>query len=61
MSVLVVAEHINGGVRDVTRELVTAATELGGPVTVAVIAGEPAPLADQVNVAGVDEIVTVAA
>ncbi len=61
MSVLVVAEHINGGVRDVTRELVTAAAELGGPVAVAVIAGDPTPLVDQVNVAGVDEIVTVAA
>jgi electron transfer flavoprotein alpha subunit len=61
MSVLVIAEHINGAVRDVTRELVTAATELGGPVAVAVIAADPAPLVDQVNLQGVDEIVTVAA
>ena len=36
MSVLVVAEHIRGQVRDVTRELITAGRELG-PVTVAVI------------------------
>jgi electron transfer flavoprotein alpha subunit len=57
--VLVVAEHLQGQVRDVTRELVTAAGALGGPVAVAVIAAEPAALADQVNVAGVDEIVTV--
>jgi electron transfer flavoprotein alpha subunit len=61
MSVVVVAEHIDGQIRDVTLELVTAATELGGPVTVAVIAADPGPLAAQVNVPGVDEIVTVAA
>jgi electron transfer flavoprotein alpha subunit len=59
--VLVIAEHIQGQVRDVTLELVTAAGELGGPVVVAVVAADPAPLAEQVNVAGVDEIVTVAA
>jgi electron transfer flavoprotein alpha subunit len=60
MSVLVVAEHINGTVRDVTRELVSAATEIGSPVTVVVIAADPGSLADQVNVPGVDELVTVA-
>jgi electron transfer flavoprotein alpha subunit len=59
--VLVVAEHIQGRVRDVTLELVTAARELGGPVAVAVVAADPGSLAEQVNVAGVDEIVTVAA
>ena len=56
--ILVVAEHVRGQVRDVTFELVTAARELGGPVTVAVIARDPARL--DVNVAGVDEIVNVA-
>jgi electron transfer flavoprotein alpha subunit len=61
MSVLAVAEHIGGQVRDVTKELVTAAGELGGPVTMAVIAGDPAALAEQANVPGLDEIVTVAA
>jgi electron transfer flavoprotein alpha subunit len=61
MSTLVVAEHLQGQLRDVTRELVTAARELGGAVTVAVIAGDPAALAEQANVAGVDEVVTVAA
>ena len=60
MSVLVIAEHLRGQVRDVTRELLTAGRELGGPVAVAVIAKDPARLSDQVNVAGVDEIVTVA-
>src|SRR5262245_19862967 len=60
MTVLVVAEHLGGAIRDVTRELVTAATELGGPVTVAVIAADPGPLATTLNLPGVDEIVTVA-
>lgn len=61
MSVLVIAEHLQGAVRDVTKELVTAGRELGGPVTVAVIAADPSGLVEQVNVAGVDEIVTVQA
>ena len=58
MSVLVVAEHIRGQVRDVTRELITAGRGLG-PVTVAVIARDPAALVDAVNIEGVEEIVTV--
>ena len=60
MSVLVVAEHLRGAVRDVTHELVTAGRELG-PVTVALIARDPEPLVAAVDVDGVDEIVTVAA
>jgi electron transfer flavoprotein alpha subunit len=58
---LVVAEHVAGRLRDVTRELVTAAQDLPRPVTVAVIAGNPAPLVDSVDLEGVDEIVAVAA
>jgi electron transfer flavoprotein alpha subunit len=58
MSVLVVAEHLRGQVRDVTRELITAGRELG-PVTVAVIGQDPASLVESVNVDGVAEIVTV--
>jgi electron transfer flavoprotein alpha subunit len=58
MSVLVVAEHLRGQVRDVTRELITAGRELG-PVTVAVIGRDPAALVDAVNLEGVEEIVTV--
>lgn len=58
MSVLVVAEHVQGQVRDVTRELVTAGRDLG-PVTVAVIGRDPAALVDAVNVEGVAEIITV--
>jgi electron transfer flavoprotein alpha subunit len=59
MSVLVVAEHIRGELRPVTLELISAAKSLGGPVAVAVIAKNPAALADAVNVEGVDEILTV--
>jgi electron transfer flavoprotein alpha subunit len=58
MSVLVVAEHLRGQVRDVTRELIAAGRELG-PVTVAVIGSDPTALVDAVNVEGVEEIVTV--
>ena len=46
-----------GQLRDVTRECVSAAAELGGPVVVGVIASDPTALASQANVAGVDEIV----
>jgi electron transfer flavoprotein alpha subunit len=60
MSVLVVAEHLRGEVRDVTRELVTAGRALG-PVTVAIIARDPEPLVGAVDIEGVDEIVTIAA
>jgi electron transfer flavoprotein alpha subunit len=59
MSVLVVAEHLRGELRPVTLELVSAANELEGPVTVAVIAADPAGLADSARVEGVDEIVAV--
>ncbi len=58
MSVLVVAEHIRGQVRDVTRELVTAGRTLGA-VTVAVIGHDPTALVEAVDVDGVAEIVTV--
>ena len=58
MSVLVIAEHLRGQVRDVTRELITAGRALG-PVTVAVIGQDPTSLVDAVNIDGVAEIVTV--
>jgi electron transfer flavoprotein alpha subunit len=57
MSVLVVAEHLQGRVRDVTFELVSAARELGGPVAVAVIAADPS--SPDVAREGVDEVVHV--
>ena len=57
MSVLVVAEHVQGSLRDVTYELVSAARTLGEPVTVAVIASEPS--AFDLTRDGVDEVVHV--
>jgi len=54
MSVLVVAEHLQGRVRDVTYELISAAHALGGPVTVAVIGAQL-----DVSREGVDEVVHV--
>jgi electron transfer flavoprotein alpha subunit len=58
MSVLVVAEHRRGAVRDVTRELVSAGRALG-PVTVALLARDPDALVGEVDLEGVAEIVTV--
>jgi electron transfer flavoprotein alpha subunit len=54
VSVLVVAEHLQGRVRDVTYELISAAHALGGPVTVAVVGGRL-----DVSREGVDEVVHV--
>ncbi|MEA2418036.1 MAG: electron transfer flavoprotein alpha subunit [Thermoleophilaceae bacterium] len=59
MSVLIVAEHLRGEVRDVTRELIAAGREIGGPVAVVVIAKDPAAMVDAVNLDGVDEVITV--
>ena len=60
MSVLVVAEHLQGELRPVTLELISAAKELEGPVAIAVIAKDPAAFSDAVKVDGVDEIIAVA-
>jgi electron transfer flavoprotein alpha subunit len=57
VSVLVIAEQLRGQLRDVTRELVTAAQELEGPVALAIIAHDPARI--DAGIAGVDEIVQV--
>jgi electron transfer flavoprotein alpha subunit len=54
MSVLVIAEQLQGRVRDVTYEMISAARELGGPVTVAAIGGNL-----DLSREGVDEIVRV--
>jgi electron transfer flavoprotein alpha subunit len=56
---LVVAEQLRGEIRPITLELIAAAKELGGPVEVALIAKDPAALADLVDVEGVNEILTV--
>lgn len=57
MSVLVVAEHVRGRVREITYELITAGRALGGPVAVLVIGRDPAAL--DLNRAGVDELIQV--
>lgn len=56
---LVFAEHLQGRLRDVTLECVSAARELGAPVAVCVIGNDPGAIAGQADIAGVDEIVTV--
>jgi electron transfer flavoprotein alpha subunit len=60
MNTLVVAEHLRGELRPITLELVSAAKELGGPISVAVIAKDPSALTDAANVDGVEEILAVA-
>jgi electron transfer flavoprotein alpha subunit len=58
---LIVAEHLQGRVADVTGELVSAARELGAPVTVAVVAADPGALVDAVDLEGVAEVIAVRA
>jgi electron transfer flavoprotein alpha subunit len=57
VSVLVVAEHTRGQVRDITYELITAGQALGGPLAMASIGADPGAL--DLNRAGVDEIIHV--
>jgi len=63
MSVLVVADHRRGELRDVSYELVTAGRELadalGGDLNVAVIAGDTEQFAESLNRPGVDRIYAV--
>jgi electron transfer flavoprotein alpha subunit len=56
---LIIAEHLRGELRPVTLELVSAAKEVEGPVSVAVIAKDPGALTEALNVGGVDEILKV--
>ena len=62
--ILVVAEHFDGLLRDVTLEMIGAAASikdgLGGPLTAVVIGHDAEALANAANREGVDEIVTVA-
>lgn len=57
MTVMVVAEHVQGRVREVTYELISAAATLGGTVVVVVVGGDLSSL--DMNRVGVDEIVHV--
>jgi electron transfer flavoprotein alpha subunit len=63
MSVLAVAEHRRGELRDVSLELLTVGKELadatGGELHVAVVSGDVEEYADQLNREGVDAIHTV--
>jgi electron transfer flavoprotein alpha subunit len=61
--ILVVAEARRGALRDVSWELISAARSVkeaaGGPLTVALAASQPQPLASELARDGVDEVVTV--
>jgi electron transfer flavoprotein alpha subunit len=61
--ILIVAEHLQSSLRDITGELIGAAValkdKLGGPVTVAVIGDGDESLAAAANLQGVDEVLTV--
>lgn len=61
--ILVVAEQLDGALRDISGELIGAALsvkeQLGGPLQVLVIGADPDSLAAGVNLEGVDEILTV--
>lgn len=58
--ILVVAEHVQGAVSDISKEMVGAAsdlkTELGGPLSVVALSEKPKSLAASLNLAGVDEV-----
>lgn len=59
--ILVVAEHLRGELRDISKELVGAAgplkEKLGGPLAVLLVGDDAEPLAATLNLPGVDEIV----
>jgi electron transfer flavoprotein alpha subunit len=56
---LVMADHLSGRLRDISRELVSAAQPLARPLSVAVVAAQPSGLADEANLEGVDEVIAV--
>jgi electron transfer flavoprotein alpha subunit len=58
--ILVIAEHVDGKVRDITLEAVNAARELqAGAVAVAVLGTDPQALAGTLALEGVDEVIAV--
>ena len=63
--ILIVAEHMDGALRDITGEMIGAATalkaSLGGPLLVAVIGDADGSLAEAANIEGVDEVLSIAA
>ena len=56
--ILILAEHLNGAVRDITKEAIGAAasvkSQLGGPVVVAVIGHDVGSIAESLNLTDVD-------
>ena len=58
--ILIIAEHLHGELREISREMIGAAVSIkpgfGGPVAVAVSSDKPASLTEQVNLDGVDEV-----
>jgi len=58
VKVLVVAEHLEGQIQEITFELIAAARSISKKVSVVLMGDDPAALIDQINLAGVDEIVT---
>lgn len=63
--ILIVAEHMDGALRDITGEMIGAASALndtlGGPLLVAVIGDEDGSLTEAANLEGVDEVLSIAA
>ncbi len=61
--ILIVAEHLNGAVRDITPEMIGAAASIkesyGGPVTVLIVSDAPGNLTPAVDLKGVDHIALV--
>jgi electron transfer flavoprotein alpha subunit len=62
--ILIIAEHLNGAARDITKEAIGAARSIkdgiGGALVVAVIGNQTDTIADSLNLPGVDKVVTIA-
>lgn len=61
--ILIVSEHLNGAMRDISMEMVGAAASIkeqfGGPVSVLIVSDDPAALVPEVNLEGVDKVLLV--
>ena len=63
--ILIIAEHLNGVMRDISMEMIGAAASIkegfGGTVTVAIISDAPADLVTAINLQGVDKVALITA
>jgi electron transfer flavoprotein alpha subunit len=63
--ILVIAEHFDGDLRDITGEMIGAAVplkaDIGGPLVVAVLSDDPSGLAQSANMVGVDKVLAISA